>query len=992
MRFKLFQRLFFWRTPECCRRKRKGGEMYQYFRGNFRFDVELANQLVRDGREPVELDEASVRTSVERTEICQEHLAHVDVSRPGIIAHVQCTADDGEIVKGHILIDGNHRAARCLELNRPFLAYLLSEAESKAILLRQPTKTFPKVQPEPAAPSGDPAGGPSASAAAPSMNAGAGAAEEPRGAADASSQLVATQVPLLRSELIIRDGGGDQFVIKDPRQGKYFNVGQQEHFLLTQFDGRRSRGEVCLAFEARFGEPLTDKDIQELIDLAKRKGLLQSAGDEGFSSAAARDGATANGPKPKRQSLLSYRIPLFNPDRLLTWLEPRLRFVFSPIFVALTVLLILTAAGVAFVHRAAWINSIPPQLTWQTLFLAWGLIAAATLFHELAHGLTCKHFGGEVREIGFLLLFFIPCFYCNVSDAWMLRERRQRLWISFAGTHFDLVLWAASILAWRATVPDTAVHYGAWLLSTICGARCFFNLNPLIKLDGYYLLSDWTRRPNLAQRARKRWVKTLQWLLWGARRPSREPGSAFLLWYGLASWLFLGLMMTSLALGAAWMLERGDLAAYAGAAGALFMTVMIGHSLLRGIFAGEFFTMFKKRWFRASTWAVLLAGIPAALFFTPVEDRASGSFVVRPSERVEINAPETGFLRDIAVEEGSLVSPGQLLARVEIPDLEVRRQRVAADLRESQANLRRLQTGPRPEEVEEQRSRVARGLAWCELGQRDLESAQNAFAEEAERLRHMIAQYEAELEFQSQSLRRVERLFAAGHATREELEIERTGHKVREFRLQEANAEKRVIDALGTRAAETELARRDKELADDRAKLRLLEAGGRAEDIEAEQARTERLLAEQQHLEFLSNRVHLLSPIAGVVTTARLREKAGQFVPMGTIVCVVEQLAEPVIEIAIQEESALGVLPGQRVELRTRARPFDVFETVVERKAPRTTVEQGNSQGAVTVYCRLNGHDFEVLSGMSGHARIHRGQTTLGKKMLKFFRTEFLWW
>lgn len=134
-----------WCRPKCCRRKSRGGEVYRYFGRNFIFDVERANELVRDGRQPVEVDEQSVRESVECSRICQAHVAHVDPSRPGIIAHVKCLADDGEVVKGHVLIDGNHRAARCLELNRPFFAFLLTEEESEAILLRRPNQTFAKV-------------------------------------------------------------------------------------------------------------------------------------------------------------------------------------------------------------------------------------------------------------------------------------------------------------------------------------------------------------------------------------------------------------------------------------------------------------------------------------------------------------------------------------------------------------------------------------------------------------------------------------------------------------------------------------------------------------------------------------------------------------------------------------------------------------------------------------------------------------------------------
>jgi hypothetical protein len=132
--------------PECCRKKLNGGEVYRYFGRNFVFDVDRANELIRDGRQPIEVEDESVRRSVELCRIREEHVAHVNPARPGIIAHVECLADDGEVVKGHVLIDGNHRAARCLELALPFYAYVLSEEESESILLRKPSQTFARVQ------------------------------------------------------------------------------------------------------------------------------------------------------------------------------------------------------------------------------------------------------------------------------------------------------------------------------------------------------------------------------------------------------------------------------------------------------------------------------------------------------------------------------------------------------------------------------------------------------------------------------------------------------------------------------------------------------------------------------------------------------------------------------------------------------------------------------------------------------------------------------
>lgn len=130
------------RLPECCRRKREGGEIYRYFYRNFEFDVDRANELVQDGRKPVLLERESVRLSVENSRIDVNHVRHVDPKRPGIVAHVRVVTEEGKTVHGHVLIDGNHRAAACLQCRRPFRVFVLSKKESREILLKEPHESF----------------------------------------------------------------------------------------------------------------------------------------------------------------------------------------------------------------------------------------------------------------------------------------------------------------------------------------------------------------------------------------------------------------------------------------------------------------------------------------------------------------------------------------------------------------------------------------------------------------------------------------------------------------------------------------------------------------------------------------------------------------------------------------------------------------------------------------------------------------------------------
>jgi hypothetical protein len=106
-------------------------------RRRFIFDVDLARKIVSDGRSPVELDRDDMRFSLEKCEVNHNHVPHVDPTIPGIISHV-FFPQDGEIVQGHVFIDGHHRAARALQLNQPFFVHVLTEAESRQIVLRSP--------------------------------------------------------------------------------------------------------------------------------------------------------------------------------------------------------------------------------------------------------------------------------------------------------------------------------------------------------------------------------------------------------------------------------------------------------------------------------------------------------------------------------------------------------------------------------------------------------------------------------------------------------------------------------------------------------------------------------------------------------------------------------------------------------------------------------------------------------------------------------------
>ncbi len=258
---------------------------------------------------------------------------------------------------------------------------------------------------------------------------------------------------------------------------------------------------------------------------------------------------------------------------------------------------------------------------------------------------------------------------------------------------------------------------------------------------------------------------------------------------------------------------------------------------------------------------------------------------------------------------------------------------------------------------------------------------------------HQIAKRRAEYTAAQQNLARAQTLAEKRVITTEQLERTQTECQVSFAQYEQARAEKRLDEAQGTREAEMELARREQELAAARSALTLLAAGTRPEEIEAEEARMNRLAEEVAYLEQLGEKLLVFSQAHGIVTTAHLKEKLGQYVEEGELICLIEEPTVLEADIELAEQDVGRVRDGQLVQLKARALPFETFETKVSRIAP--AAEPDELQSTVNVVCRLDADEQSLKPGMTGYARIYTGRCSLGEftvhRILRFVRTEF-WW
>src|SRR5207244_3763192 len=172
----------------------------------------------------------------------------------------------------------------------------------------------------------------------------------------------------------------------------------------------------------------------------------------------------------------------------------------------------LAAVLLVATHFEAFREKLPDYhefFSFKTIVYLWAALGCVKIIHEFGHGLSCKAFGGEVHEIGALLLCFSPCMYCNVSDAWTLPSKWKRIIISGAGIYVELIIAAIATFVWWNTPSHPFVNNMSLSLMVVCSVSTIvFNANPLMRYDGYYVLADLLEIPNLRDRC-NRYLKNL---------------------------------------------------------------------------------------------------------------------------------------------------------------------------------------------------------------------------------------------------------------------------------------------------------------------------------------------------------------------------------------------------------------------------------------------------------------------------------------------------
>ncbi len=497
--------------------------------------------------------------------------------------------------------------------------------------------------------------------------------------------------------------GTGYWVVKEPVGLQYFRFHDEEYYILGMLDGHVSLQQVKDGFEQRFApQKITFGDLQQFIGMLHRSGLvISNAPGQGKA-------LKVRGTTKRRKELLgkfanifAIRFRGFDPERLLNGLLPWFGWVFTvPALICFVLFAI--AAGMLLGSQYETVYARLP--TFQQFFAAdrWIYLAATMalvkVLHEFGHGLSCKKFGGECHELGFMLLVFTPCLYCNVSDSWMLPNKWQRVWIGAGGIYVEMILASLAAFGWYYTEPG--------MINDLCLNMMFLNLvstvvvngNPLLRFDGYYILMDWLEIPNLRQKSTevlKRWFQTICLGLELQDDPFLPQRNQILFAiFTVSSVIYRWVVVFSICWFITKLLELhglqslGRMIAIVGLAGMVFQPIKQTYTFIRT--PGRLQKV--KRGRLLGSLGVLAATI-VGVCYIPLPHHIDCAFEIHPARAGAVYAGTPGQIVQ-TVKAGTQVNVGDELAVLKNPDLDIRLVELDGEYNEAITRLRNLSLRP----------------------------------------------------------------------------------------------------------------------------------------------------------------------------------------------------------------------------------------------------------------------------------------------------------
>lgn len=484
--------------------------------------------------------------------------------------------------------------------------------------------------------------------------------------------------------------GVEYWVLKEPLGQKFYQFPPNVYYILQQLDGQVTIEGLLERYHRQFAPKRLDRDqLQQLLQRFHRDGLVISdVTGQGIE-------LLRRGKKQKWMerlasfsNILAIRFRGFDPERILNFLVRWLGWVFTPTFAILVAVLGLVALSSVLVNWTDFQARLPSfqqffdPRRWWIFAIVLGLTKVC---HELGHGLSCRKFGGECHEIGFMLLVFTPCLYCNVSDSWRMPNKWHRAVIGAGGMYVELILATLATYVWWFASPGMVRDICLQIMLIASVSTVVFNGNPLLRFDGYYILSDLLEIPNLHQRAAKA-LSTLLGRFWLGLPATPDPLLPQNRMGAFAAFIVLSYIYRIFVMFSIFMFLNSWLKPY----GLEVIGQVLALVALAGIFGWPSYRLYRYlsvpgrlmqvKKGRFALVSALIAGLLGAILFIPWPHYVRCRVLMIPNQLETIYTREGGVLRRLNARPGTQVQAGDVLAELENLTLALELEQVRGEL------------------------------------------------------------------------------------------------------------------------------------------------------------------------------------------------------------------------------------------------------------------------------------------------------------------------
>ena len=501
----------------------------------------------------------------------------------------------------------------------------------------------------------------------------------------------------IRAELrfdVRKNGDSVDVVIEDPVRSKFFQVGETEYRFIASLNAELRVQEVLSNLLAAQPGTLDEDKAVKICQWLVNSNLV--IGLEGDSSQRLNMQAKALS-QQKLMGLLNpicFKIRLFNPNEALQKIQPYTQWFFSKTFLAVWLLVGLYALQIVYTKWDALGDAYVGILSggrWFWLLVIWILLK---LIHEVGHGVACRKYGGEVPDAGVLMLLFTPMAFVNVTSSWRFQSRWHRIVVAGAGMYVELFLSFLAIIVWAHSAPGVLADLCFNIFVMACFTTILFNANPLMRFDGYYILSDTINVPNLYPKGTKWFGDRLKRLLFGTPLTSNICAASEIrrvAVYGSMAFFWKILISLSLIIGSSVIFH-----------GSGIVLAVLGVGLWFGLPIYKQFKMIfgpdsncPPNMRRVQLSAISIAVVIVCMFSVlrgPATKSAPA--IVQFKNEVPLRADADGFVKLIHVQNGQQVKTGEVLLELENRELtnEILGLKLEAEEAAIQARIFREQT------------------------------------------------------------------------------------------------------------------------------------------------------------------------------------------------------------------------------------------------------------------------------------------------------------